>query len=131
MPRTAQGDTVKSEALNSGKCLKIVRCIFCLFLEMKVGWHSGRQPKNKEPTVKQIRKGRQNGTYTENKYNTKNIKTPECLEIINKQSKRNTHAKERQEYHNTGETHKGGTIVIAGNSMIVGRRSGDEVCKPQ
>lgn len=53
---------------------------------------------------------------------------PECLEIINKQ---NMHTKERREYHNIGETHEGGTIIIAGNSMIVGRRSGDEVCKAQ
>lgn len=95
MPRTAHGDTVKSEAQNSGKCSKIVRCVF-VFLDSKVGWHSGRQPKNKEPTVKQTRKGRQNGTNTENKYHTENDKTPACLEIISKQSKRSTHAKERE-----------------------------------
>lgn len=75
---------------------KMVRCVFVsVFLDSKVGWHSGRQPKNKEPTVKQPRKGRQNGTNTENKYHTQNDKTPECLEIINKQSKWSTRAKDR------------------------------------
>lgn len=76
--------------------LKMVRCDFVfVFLDSKVGWHSGRQPKNKEPTVKQTIKGRQSGTNTENKYHTQNDKTPECLEILNKQSKRSTRAKDR------------------------------------
>lgn len=116
------GDTVESEAQNSGKCLKMVKCFFfpCLFfffLDTKVGWHSGRQPKNKEPTVKQTRKGRQNSTNTENKYHTKNNKTAECLEIINKQSKRSMHTQEKggkSQYrwnawgrynHNSGKQH--------------------------
>lgn len=63
------------------------------FLDSKVGWHFGRQPNNKEPTVKLEWESNMAQTLKAN--TTKNNKTTDCLEIINKQSKRSTHAKER------------------------------------
>lgn len=38
---------------------------------------------------------------------------------------------DRWDYYNTGKMHEGSTIIIAGNNMLLSKKSGDDVCKPE